>query len=145
MDTSALVHLWREHYPPDVFPTLWEQLSAHARSGVLRCPREIKKELGKRQDDLFDWCRDREIFVDPDSQVQSCLKLVMSTQPRIIDIYRNSSGGDPWVIAHAMATAGTVVHVEGRRREVTIATVCDTLDVLQCSPLHLIKSLGIRI
>jgi hypothetical protein len=56
IDTSALINLWRVHYCPDVFQTLWNKdLEEIIHRKLLIAPQEVFNELQSRDDDLLKW------------------------------------------------------------------------------------------
>lgn len=55
IDTSALLDGWRRHYPPDVFPSIWRRLNALIAQGRLAASEEILIELGKKDDEVYEW------------------------------------------------------------------------------------------
>ena len=58
IDTSSLIDLWRRHYPPDVFQTLWEKdIEALIFQGEIIAPQEVFNELKQKDDELFKWVK----------------------------------------------------------------------------------------
>jgi hypothetical protein len=55
IDTCALIDLWRRHYPPDVFPGLWEDIERLVNQGRLIAPREVLEELRGVDDEILEW------------------------------------------------------------------------------------------
>lgn len=80
-------------------------------SGHIISPREVYNEIKQKDDDIFEWARQRvECFVDPISEVQSMVDGIYSS-------FRNPAvrnRADPWGIAEAKAKELTVVTYEGR-------------------------------
>ena len=62
IDTSALLDGWIRYYPPENFPGLWERLDKLMVAGELVSSRQVMFELEKKQDDLYQWAREREDF-----------------------------------------------------------------------------------
>jgi hypothetical protein len=70
IDSSGVLDLFR-YYPPDVFPTIWMQMEAAARGGVIFAIDEVYRELKKKDDVAFEWLKGRrKIVVDIDTQIQ---------------------------------------------------------------------------
>ena len=49
LDTSAIVQAWRTHYPPEVFPSVWQRLEELIDSGELRASEEVLYELERSE------------------------------------------------------------------------------------------------
>ena len=54
VDTSALIGAWIRHYPPDVFPAVWEQIADGISNGKLRVVSEVYREIEQQSDELFE-------------------------------------------------------------------------------------------
>lgn len=127
-DTSALIHAWRRAYRPKSFPTFWDRMDDLVAEGRLKISSEVYAELEKKDDDVFNWCKERrdQIYVDIDDSVQDRVVEIMATHPRLVDTTNGKSGGDPFVIAIASCGGNitTVVTQEhpGKNR---IPQVCD--------------------
>lgn len=68
IDTSALLEGFVRRYPPDVVPSLWnEKFDRLIESGHLVAACDVLEDLGKRDDDIYAWAKEREqMFVDID-------------------------------------------------------------------------------
>jgi hypothetical protein len=114
IDTSALVDLWRVFYPPDVFPSLWEEdIENLISEGFLIAPQEVFNELKNRDDGLFEWAKKhRKMFKDLDEEQ---VKLVRKTErkfPELIDSEKTTADADPFIIALAMSKGWAVITSE---------------------------------
>jgi hypothetical protein len=95
--------------------------------GRLKSSIEVLAELEKKEDDLFDWCKERQknLFVDIDDACQQEVSRIMGAYPRLVDTVNGRSGTDPFVIALArtMGVPAIVVTEEnpGKQR---IPDVC---------------------
>lgn len=127
IDSSALIHGWHRYYRPKNFGFVWNRLDALMRKGRLRASVEILRELERKEDELFKWCKERRevLFVEIDDACQIGVARIMGTYPRLVDTVKGRSGADPFVIALAatMQPAMTVVTEEtpGKQR---IPDVC---------------------
>jgi len=65
VDTSALIDLWVRYYPPDVFDTLWKHLDDLVRKGRLLAVDEVRRELEKKDDELYKWVKARPNMLVP--------------------------------------------------------------------------------
>jgi hypothetical protein len=105
IDTSALVHGWRRAYPPKRFSALWAKIDELIEQGRLVASIEVLHELEKKDDDVFAWAKERKatLFREIDEDVQGAVVFLMQTYPKLVDTGKGKSGGDPFVIAQAMA------------------------------------------
>ncbi len=105
IDTSSLIHAWRRAYPPKRFARLWDAIDRLIDDGRLITSIEIYHELKKKDDDLFLWAKDRKerLFFEIDDLVQAEVVRIMRTYPKLVDTGKGKSGGDPFVIAQALA------------------------------------------
>lgn len=105
IDTSCLVHGWHRAYPPKRFPGLWVRIDELIDAGRLVASIEVFSEIEKKDDELRAWAKDRKaaLFRDIDDDVQDAVVHVMGTYPKLVDTAKGRSGGDPFVIALALA------------------------------------------
>jgi hypothetical protein len=105
IDTSALVHGWRRAYPPKRFGGLWAKIDELIEQGRLVASIEVYHELEKKDDDVFAWAKARKdtLFRDIEEDVQVAVIYLMRTYPKLVDTGKGKSGGDPFVIAQALA------------------------------------------
>jgi hypothetical protein len=103
IDSSALIHGWRRAYRPKNFGFVWERLDLLIHEGRLKASVEVFTELEKKDDELFDWCKERRNFlvVEIDNACQMEVIRIMKAYPRLVDTVKGRSGGDPFVIALA--------------------------------------------
>lgn len=110
-DTSAYINGWRDHLPPQTFPSVWELIADEMHSGRIIAPREVFVELTRKDDDVSKWAKQRAaVFVEPTPEVQQEAGRILSLLPNpgVRD------GADPFVIAEAKVRGYTVVTYEGR-------------------------------
>jgi hypothetical protein len=133
VDASALIYGWNEHYPPDVFPTVWDHLGSLAIAGRLLVSDEIAEELRRKDDNLYNWLRGFPTAVVPlDGPIQQQVRTILSSHQRLLDTRKNKSGGDPFVIALAQVRNATVVTAELATNSLTrpkIPDVCAAIGV----------------
>jgi len=112
-DSSSLIHAWRRAYRPRNFPTFWKMMEELIDEKRLKISSEVYKELEKKDDDVFLWCKKHkeEMFVDIDDDVQDRVIEIMRLYPRIVDTKSGKSGGDPFVIAIASSGEDAMVVV----------------------------------
>jgi Domain of unknown function (DUF4411) len=104
-DTSSLVHAWRRAYPPHRFAPVWTAFDALIDDGRMLASIEVFHELKKKDDDVYAWAKDRKeaLFREIDDEVQSEVVRLMAIYPRLVDTKTGKSGGDPFVLAQALA------------------------------------------
>jgi hypothetical protein len=104
---------WVRHYPPDVFPSIWDRMGRAASGGQLFIIDEVLRELERKDDGAHEWFDSRgEAVVAIDAEIQASVAQIMSKYPKLIDTRRNRSGCDPWVIALAQVRGFSVVTAE---------------------------------
>ena len=110
-DTSAYINGWHDHYPSETFPSVWDLIDAALNDGRVVGPREVFREIAKKDDDVARWVKQREDkFVDPSPEVQKLAGELQLRFPK--PNVRNLA--DPFVLAEAQIRKFTVVTYEGR-------------------------------
>lgn len=145
-DTSSLVEPWRRTYPPDVFPSLWDQhLPALVSNGDLRSTEEVHVELQRQDDELLEWTTLHPgMFIEVDEAVQLSVAAILAEYPNLIDVNTGRSGADPFVIALAQTSGCAVVTEEKPRSLINpkIPDVCAALGVRCMNMLQVIRDEG---
>ncbi len=145
IDSSGILDLFR-YYPPDVFPTIWTQMDAAARSGVIFAVDEVYRELEKKDDVAFEWLKARRmIVIELDTHIQQRVSAILAVHPRLIDTRKNRSSGDPFVIALAQSRGLSVVTGEkasGLLAKPNIPDVCIALNVTWMNVLSMFRNEG---
>ena len=121
-DTSSLRSL--QHFYPSVFKTIWDGLDALIQLNTLISTREVWNELGRQNvsADVLAWAKqNKQIFTTPTAaelqfvaqifQIKHFQSLI-GEQQRL----KGTPVADPFVIACAKITKGTVVTEEGWQR-----------------------------
>lgn len=130
-DTSSLLHAWRRAYPPKRFPGVWTAFDHLIEGSRMLASIEVLHELKKKDDDVYGWAKDRKesLFVEIDDGVQAEIVRIMQTYPKLVDTGKGKSGGDPFVIAQALAHNPRLVIVTqeagGSADKPKIPYVCD--------------------
>lgn len=110
IDTSAVIRLRREDYPPDVFPGLWKQLDRLFHNGRIVAPDEVLRELHQKDDDVHAWAVAQSgMFVPLDEGIQKAVADTMSRCPALVKPSERRGKADPFVIALARVRNLTVV------------------------------------
>lgn len=107
IDSSALIHAWRRAYRPKNFPSFWQHMDDLIDEGRLKASIEVYNELKKKDDDVYQWCKERKdkLVVEIDEATQDAVVELMANYPRLVDTAKGRSGGDPFVIALAQAAS----------------------------------------
>lgn len=101
-DTSAFIEPWVRHYPPDVFPKVWDKLVELVDAKVIIAPADVLLELEKQKDDLHKWASAApDLFLAPDRAVMEVYKRIVNEHPGFMKINSTKSGADPFVVALA--------------------------------------------
>ena len=101
--------------------------------------------MKKKDDEIFEWAKARKeiMFADIDDDVQSEVVQIMQTFPKLVDTGKGKSGGDPFVIAQALAANPHLVVVTqeagGSADKPRIPYVCDQLGVRHINLLTMIE------
>lgn len=143
IDTSAILYGWIRHYPPDVFPPLWEKLEEMVVNNLLKATEEVREELVKKEDAAYKWAKSiKDFFVPIDLDIQFKVKDILDKFDRLIDTRKNRSAADPFVIALALVENATVITAEkptGKLDRPNIPDVCRYYKVPCISLLELIR------
>jgi len=109
---------------------------------------EVYNDIEKRDDDLFEWCRDRKdaVFIEIDDAIQEHVARIMANYPRLVDTRKGLSNSDPFVIGLAMCRdpAMTVISQEkgGTVGKPKLYSVCQAEGVRCLDLLELIQEQG---
>lgn len=133
VDTSILIEAWVRHYPPDIFPRVWERLDQLIAGGVLIATGEVLTELEKKHDDLYAWAKQRSImFVPLTLDIQEATRRVLAESRGLVRERTERSRADPFVIALALVEQCPVLTYEkpsNSPRRPKIPDVCQTFGV----------------
>lgn len=132
-DTSSLLNGQRDLLPPEVFPTMWNNVQAMIDTGDVRCIDVVRDELTRRDDQVSAWAKTQaDLFVPLTLDVQVATRGVLAAHPELMGVGGGRNAADPFVIGLAVARGGTVVTEEtprGRIDRPRIPDVCDALGV----------------
>lgn len=146
LDTSSLVEPWNRSYPPDIFPSFWnEHLPELIGSADLRATQEVRVELERQDDELLAWAAAQEgLFVEVDEPLQLSVTEILANHSKLINPNTGRSGADPFVIALARLNNCVVVSEERPRSLVNprIPDVCAALGVGCINMIQLIRDQG---
>ena len=101
-DTSALIEL-HATYGSDVFVSLWQNVAGLVKEGRLMAPREVLREIEKKDDDLLKWVKKhRKIFREQEIEQIQRAQEILSHFPKLIDPAKEIPDADPFVVALAI-------------------------------------------
>jgi len=123
-DTCAWIGAWKERYPIDRFPDLWEKFSELIGSGRIRSVQRVRDEIDSPEK-LVEWLKDQENLYLPPSQEEENLasEIINSKEGKGLRPKKRPDTADPNVIARAEIEGWTVVTQEGVRGK-GIPAVC---------------------
>ena len=131
VDTSAFLDAWVRYYPPDVFPTIWQQMDQAATDGTLVASDEVKRELEKKDDGAHEWSKQHPaMIVALDVEIERHVRFIMERYPRLVDTKKGRSVGDPFVIAVARARDLTVITGENATGKIEVPRIPDVCNAL---------------
>lgn len=112
IDTSSLILAWEE-YPETVFRQLWKKLAKLIVDGDLRASAEVETEVDRLADGLTSWVSENDdLIVALDQAQQRNVKKILASHPNLVDLDKERSLADPFVIALAMSKKGCAVVTE---------------------------------
>ena len=148
IDTSALIEPWVRLYPPDVFHPVWDALAQMAQDGLIVAPVEVKLELERQKDDLYEWaCGLPGLFVDPDREQLEKLAEIVQGHDGLVKPNSMKSAADPWVIALAEIRGIPVVTYEDRAKRGAapkIPDVCERRGIQVVRLVDVLRARGFR-
>ena len=147
-DTSALIEPWVRHYPPDLFPGLWEALTTLAEAGVIGAPIDVKIEIERQSDGLCDWVSSlSNFFVAPDRATIEAYAKIVNDYPGFLKVNSTKSGADPFVVATAEIFGVPVVTYETMaKKDVApkIPNVCTALGIKHASLVDVLRAESVK-
>jgi len=148
IDTCSLTELTRT-YPQDVFPAVWDKVDKLIEHRVICSCEEVYIEIMAQDDILAEWAkRRRHIFLPVDSNTQKNVKSILASHPTLLDLKKNKSGADPFLIAVAMIHKCAVVTQErasGGPHKEKIPDVCKAYGIDCVTVLEMLRREGLRL
>jgi len=147
VDTSSLINL-RQYYPADMFPNVWDKLSQLAQDGIIGSSSEVYRELSAQESDVvFAWANSQKhIFLPPIAAIQQNVTDILKTHGNLLDVKKQKSGADPFVLATAMQYHCAVVSEERQAelnsRVTRLPNACHAYDVQCISLLEMLRQQG---
>ena len=138
----------RHTYPKDVFPVSWALLTSLAESGALISVEDVLEELDLFDDEILQWAIAQDhIFCPLTESIQAKAVQILTSHPGILDLKKNKSSADPFLIATAMDHSCTVVteeHFSNSPIRHKIPNVCRDYNVECITILEMFRREGLR-
>ncbi len=123
IDSSSVIQLAR-YLPQSVLGPLWELLDTLADEKRLLAPREVLREVSKRDDLALAWARDhKSIFVDLDAEQGAMVRKLQTDYPVLNDPNRPLNA-DPWCLGLTLlkTQAGEPCHLVNEEKDTALAS-----------------------
>lgn len=171
LDADALITAWRHHYPPDVFPRLWEILGQAIRSGEVVLIASVCNEI-VAPGGLHAWCQRLKSFVFDDRKSQAVLnevhrvarwlsretqkrkhsgQIAQSNWPKLDRAVESFGKTDIYLVGAAIHRRGTIITYEAEEpglvvstKRVVLPSVAAAFEVLWARPVALFRAIGAR-
>jgi ribosomal protein L18E len=153
LDSNIYINAWNNHYAYDFCPQYWDTLKSLIENKVILLPKVIYKELLNKDDNLKKWIKQFDkIAVKENAKIIKCFNDLMQKDEmhkHLVDIKREKSEADPWLIAHALAIQGVVVSNEApvagkSQKKVKIPDVCNNMGIECINEFELVRRLNIH-
>jgi predicted nucleic acid-binding protein len=144
IDTSVFIEAWVRHYPPDVFPAVWDQIERGIANEKLQAIVEVYREIEEHGDDLLAWAKKRKKkFVALGGPIQDRARRILADFPDLAKADRTRRDADPFVIALAWEYDLTVVTYEvSKPTKPRIPDVCRALKIPCITLVELFRQEG---
>ncbi len=127
MDTSSLIQL--KEYPTDIFPTLWDNIENMIVDGGLKSPKEVLKELEKKDDELKKWASSKkELFVELDSTQINLTKQILQVFPSFAKPNKFLADADPFIVSLALKFGDNPQETIFHEKRISIVITEEKLD-----------------
>ncbi len=142
IDTCSLTKM-RHTYPRDVFPAAWTMLTDLAEQSLMISVEDVLEELAVFDDEILQWAREQgHIFLPLSENIQSHAIRILTSHSALLDLKKNKSSADPFIIAAAIEHSCTVVTEEkasNSPNRYKIPDVCDAYNVDCISILEMFR------
>jgi hypothetical protein len=133
----------------EVFPGVWEKIEEMISEQLICSVDEVYYEILAQDDILADWVKMRkQIFLPIDEDIQRNAIDILKAHSNLLDIKKNKSGADPFLIAVARVHECTVVTEEkpsGGPERSKIPDVCSAYGIECIKLLEMLKREGLRL
>ena len=152
VDANVLISAYRDHYPPDLFPGVWDFMAHHIAEGRLLIIDRIRSEITSPPE-LVQWT-DRAsngAFISTVSQPIAVSYGEMADwiqgNPQFLPAASEefARGADGWLAAYARVTGAVLVTNEvfrpDARRRVPLPNLCNRFDISYRNMLGMLREL----
>lgn len=103
LDTNIFLDWWERRYPPDLFPSIENEMTALADANTICAPERVWDEIQHvGSADLRTWAKaNRSIFCAHDVALQTEANAIQVKYPGLIDPYARHDEADRYIIALA--------------------------------------------
>lgn len=156
LDSNTFVEAKNRYYNMTVCPAYWVWILQKFTCQDVASLSMVGDELKKGDDELAEWVKDNpDLFgTVHDDATQACFAKVAdlvvekSGKMKVGAVEDFLSGADPWLIAKAMATGGTVVTHEARnpeaKKKFLIPNICEEFGVSWLNTFDMLYKLEAR-
>jgi hypothetical protein len=155
LDANVFITAKDGPYRFSVSAGFWTFLAEQAKAGTVRCPKMVYDEIVHNiaaEDQLAKWIKVRkstDLFVpNPNKAVQDVVRDIANhVSPRYPQhqVAKFLRGADPFIIAHAKESQGTVVTFEklvpSNSQQIKIPNVCEEFEVSYCTLYDMLERL----
>lgn len=143
IDTSSILEARNRHYPPDVFPGLWQKIDDLITAGRLKATEEVKREIDRIDDETRKWSRAQSNLYVPLDRAQIIeSQAILKDFSNLVDLVTGNSSADPFVIAMAKLNNHVLVTQEkwtNSTKKTKIPNVCAHYRVPYITVLEFIR------
>lgn len=148
IDTCSLTKM-RHTYPLDVFPTAWQKLTELSEQGILISAEDVLEELSAFDDEVLRWAVGQSEFFYPlDLNVQRLARNILTSHPGLLDLRKNKSSGDPFIVATASYKKCALVTEErfsNSTKRPKIPNVCKDIGVECIGIIEMFRREGLKL
>ncbi len=155
LDANVLISAYRDHYPPDLFPGVWDSIAHHITAGRLLIIDRIRAEI-IGPSGLVQWLD----HACSGSYVSTVSQPVVATYGEMADWVHQTAqfsaaaseefarDGDGWLAAYASVTGAILVTNEvfrpDARRRVPLPNLCRQFNVSYLNMLGMLRNLDMQ-
>lgn len=158
IDSNIFIEAQNTYYCFDVCPGFWDFLSQRFASGELISIRNVYDEIAHKDDDIFNWLKERKHFfgsIDDENTQRNFAEIVNYVQKEYSSRKYNNpyimpflNAADPWLIAKAKTLSATLVThevgVNTQSSKPKIPDVCNKFGVTTIRTKELLRNLQVR-
>lgn len=155
VDANILISAYRDHYPPDLFPGVWDSMTHHIVDGRLLIIDRVHAEITSPPR-LVQWVEQ----ACSGAYVSTVSQPVVTTYGEMVDWVQDNPqflpaaseefarGADGWLAAYALATGAVLVtnevFIPDVRRRVPLPNLCRRFDISYRNMLGMLRDLDMR-